>query len=210
MRSPVRSRGDSKRRSSPRPTRSPRRSRRAHARSPRRSRARAQHRPRSVCVHVSALPKRSKIRSSASCGGYPFAVARLDHDHLALLPGAQLDGIAALRVLDGVLDQGVERGSNRVRIRGQGPDRDVAEAPDAWCELGPAQKDVLQERSQGSARAPSRRGSPPPPRRRRALRAYAAQTYPTFRTVSIGASGPSFLRSRLTHTSTMFERGSKS
>ena len=71
--------------------------------------------------------------------------------------------------------------------------------------------EVERDRLPARARAPSRPGSP------RANASHASSTRlcrepadsPPCRTVSIGASGPSFLRSRRTQTSTTFERGSK-
>src|SRR5581483_1292207 len=65
-------------------------------------------------------------------------VLDLDHDSVAQSSAAQLDGIALLGELDRVLEQGVEGGTQPVRVDDQVARRERAQPPGPGSHVGPA------------------------------------------------------------------------
>ena len=120
----------------------------------------------------SARAKRSKIRSSASAGTpQPSSSTSISTPPGRVAAGAQLDRVRGLGVLDGVLEQRVERRPQALGVDLQPPGRQCPQPPGPRGDLRPAHEDLLEQRLEldlcAAARSPA--GRPSRARSRRSM-----------------------------------------
>ena len=84
---------------------------------------------------------RERVRRDAAAG-----IDDLDHDVVPVRMGPELDGVSVVGVLDGVLEQCVERTAQTLGVDGDAPSGELAELPGPGSHLRPAHEDVLEER----------------------------------------------------------------